>query len=49
MISLLTDFGLHDGYVGVMKGVIWRIVPEIQIADISHNISPQNVLEGAIA
>jgi hypothetical protein len=32
-----------------MKGVIWQIVPEIQIADISHNISPQNILEGAIA
>jgi len=49
IISLLTDFGLRDGYVGVMKGVIWQIGPEIQIADISHNISPQNVLEGAIA
>ncbi len=49
ILSLLTDFGLRDGYVGVMKGVIWQIAPEIQIADISHNISPQNVLEGAIA
>jgi S-adenosylmethionine hydrolase len=49
IISLLTDFGLRDGYVGIMKGVIWQIVPEIQIADISHNISPQNILEGAIA
>lgn len=49
IISLLTDFGLRDGYVGVMKGVIWQIAPDIQIADISHNISPQNVMEGAIA
>ena len=49
IISLLTDFGLRDGYVGVMKGVIWQIAPGIQIADISHNISPQNFLEGAIA
>jgi S-adenosylmethionine hydrolase len=49
IISLLTDFGLRDGYAGVMKGVIWQIAPEIQIADISHDISPQNVLEGAIA
>jgi hypothetical protein len=48
-ISLLTDFGLRDGYVGVMKGVIWRICPQARIADISHNISPQNVLEGAYA
>lgn len=49
IISLLTDFGLNDGYVGVMKGVIWQIAPEFHIADISHNISPQNVMEGAIA
>ncbi len=49
IISLLTDFGLRDGYVGVMKGVIWRIAPDAQIADISHQISPQNVIEGALA
>ena len=49
IVSLLTDFGLRDGYVGVMKGVIWHIAPEVQIADISHNISPQNIMEGAIA
>jgi S-adenosylmethionine hydrolase len=32
-----------------MKGVIWKICPKVQIADISHEIGPQNVLEGAIA
>jgi len=48
-ISLLTDFGLKDGYVGVMKGVIWGIAPQAQIADITHLIQPQNVLEGALA
>jgi S-adenosylmethionine hydrolase len=48
-ISLLTDFGLKDGYVGVMKGVIWRIAPQAQIADITHLIGAQNVLEGALA
>ena len=47
-ITLLTDFGLKDGYVGVMKGVIWGICPGVQIADITHSVSPQNVLEGAI-
>ena len=47
-ISLLTDFGLKDGYVGVMKGVIWGIAPQAQIADITHLIRPQNVLEGAL-
>jgi S-adenosyl-L-methionine hydrolase (adenosine-forming) len=48
-ITLLTDFGLRDGYVGVMKGVIYGIAPHAQIADISHTISPQNILEGALA
>jgi S-adenosyl-L-methionine hydrolase (adenosine-forming) len=48
-ITLLTDFGVRDGYVGVMKGVIYGIAPHVQIADISHTISPQNVLEGALA
>jgi len=47
LISLTTDFGLKDGYTGVLKGVIWGICPEAQIADISHAITPQDVLEGA--
>ncbi len=49
IITLLTDFGTKDGFSATMKGVIWSIDPTIQIADISHEISPQNVLEGAIA
>ncbi len=48
-ISILTDFGLRDGYVGVMKGVIWKICPDAQIADITHYIPPQNIRQGAIA
>ncbi|HMD88064.1 MAG TPA: SAM-dependent chlorinase/fluorinase [Anaerolineaceae bacterium] len=48
IITLTTDFGLGDGYAGVLKGVIWKIAPQVQIADISHGISPQNVLEGAL-
>jgi S-adenosylmethionine hydrolase len=47
-IAVLTDFGLKDGNVGVMKGVIWRICPEAHIADISHLISPQNLPEAAL-
>lgn len=47
-ISLLTDFGLSDEYVGVMKGVIWGIAPDAAIADISHAVPPQNVLHGAL-
>jgi S-adenosylmethionine hydrolase len=46
-ISILTDFGTKDGNVGVMKGVIWGIAPSVQISDLSNEISPQNILEGA--
>jgi S-adenosylmethionine hydrolase len=49
VITLLTDFGLRDGYPGVMKGVIWKIAPDVQIADISHSIKPQNILQAALA
>jgi S-adenosylmethionine hydrolase len=49
VISLLTDFGTKDGFVGTMKGVIWKILPDARIADLSHEIAPQNVMEGAIA
>lgn len=49
LITLLTDFGLKDGYPGVMKGVIWNIAPAVQIADITHSIPPQDVRQGAIA
>ena len=48
IVTLLTDFGVRDGYVGVMKGVIWNICSDIHIADITHTISPQNVREGAL-
>ena len=47
-ITLTTDFGIKDGFVGTMKGVIWSICPSVQIADISHTITPQNILEGAL-
>ena len=47
-ISILTDFGLRDGNVGVMKGVIWNIAPDAQIADLSHTVEPQNILMGAL-
>ena len=44
-ITLTTDFGASPG---VMKGVIWRIAPGAQIADLSHTIQPQNVRQAAI-
>lgn len=49
VITLLTDFGLQDGYPGVMKGIIWKIAPTVQIADISHSIPPQDIHQGALA
>ncbi|MBX5450188.1 SAM hydrolase/SAM-dependent halogenase family protein [Thermogemmatispora sp.] len=47
VIALMTDFGLRDGFVGIMKGVIAGIVPHAQLIDISHDIAPQNVAAGA--
>jgi S-adenosylmethionine hydrolase len=43
VITLLTDFGLADPYVGVMKGVIFGLAPEVKIVDICHGIPPQDV------
>jgi S-adenosylmethionine hydrolase len=48
LITLTTDFGLKDGFVGAMKGVIWGIAPQAQIADISHQVSPQNIREAGL-
>ena len=47
VLSITTDFGLINGFVGVMKGVIYGITPDVRIVDISQLISAQNVLEGA--
>jgi len=48
LVTLTTDFGLSDPWVGVMKGVMLSIDPEITFVDISHTIPPQNVLKGAL-
>ena len=47
LITLTTDFGTADPYVGVMKGVILGINPRATIVDISHQIQPQSIQEGA--
>lgn len=47
VITLMTDFGIKDGTVGVMKGVIWGICPTAQISDLSHIIQAQNIREAA--
>lgn len=46
-IVLMTDFGIHDHYVGVMKGVIAGICQESSVIDLTHNIDPQDVTAGA--
>ena len=47
VISLMTDFGAQDEYVGVMKGVILAAAPEVRIVDLCHRIAPQDVAQGA--
>jgi S-adenosylmethionine hydrolase len=47
IISLTTDFGIRNGFVGTMKGVIHGIVPNTHIVDISHTIAAQDIREGA--
>jgi len=48
VITLLTDFGIDDIYVGVMKGVIASIAPRARIIDITHGVAPQDVLQGGL-
>ena len=47
IITLTTDFGYKDPFVGIMKGVILNINPLANIVDITHGISPQNIVEAA--
>lgn len=47
IITLLTDFGNQDAYVGIMKGVIAGINPSANIIDICHTIPPHDILNGA--
>lgn len=47
LLALLTDFGLADGYVGVMKGVALGIHLNLQIVDVTHDVPPQDIRTGA--
>lgn len=47
ILTLTTDFGLEDHFVGTMKGVILGICPEARIVDISHGVRPFEIAEGA--
>lgn len=46
VITLLTDFGLHDGFVGVMKGVILCLSPDSTMIDITHDL-PRHAIRPA--
>jgi S-adenosyl-L-methionine hydrolase (adenosine-forming) len=48
IITLTTDFGSNDHFVGTMKGVILDIVPNVQIVDICHSVQSYDVLDGAL-
>jgi len=48
IITLTTDFGLNDHFVGAMKGVILDLAPDAQIIDINHSVQPFDVLDGAL-
>jgi S-adenosylmethionine hydrolase len=47
IITLTTDFGTRDGYVGAMKGVILSLAPGATLVDVSHSVPPQDVRHGA--
>ena len=47
IVTLTTDFGAHDHFVGVMKGVILGLAPRVTIVDITHEIAPFHINEAA--
>ena len=48
LITLTTDFGHKDAFVGTMKGVILGVNPKVGIVDLSHGIPPQDIMAGAL-
>ncbi|GAC1516014.1 MAG: SAM-dependent chlorinase/fluorinase [Gemmatimonadaceae bacterium] len=49
LITLLTDFGTADGYVGEMKGAILSLVPDASVIDVAHDIGPQDLEAARLA
>jgi len=47
IITLTTDFGIKDHFVGAVKGTIYSELPNAKIVDITHQISPFNITETA--
>ncbi|HKW35108.1 MAG TPA: SAM-dependent chlorinase/fluorinase [Candidatus Acidoferrum sp.] len=49
IITLTTDYGTNDHLVGTLKGVILKVNPDVTIVDITHNVTPFDLLDGALA
>ncbi len=49
LITLTTDFGLRDPFVGIMKGVILSINPDARVVDLTHQVESFDVVDGALA
>ncbi|HWP84937.1 MAG TPA: SAM-dependent chlorinase/fluorinase [Terriglobia bacterium] len=49
IVTLTTDFGTADPFVGIMKGVILNINPEVELIDLTHEVRPFDVTDGAYA
>jgi hypothetical protein len=49
IVTLTTDFGYRDGYVGAMKGVVLSLAPTATLVDVTHGVPPQDVAAGAVA
>jgi S-adenosyl-L-methionine hydrolase (adenosine-forming) len=48
IVTLLSDFGQRDGFVGIVKGIVLGICPGATIVDLSHDVPPQDVTGGAL-
>ncbi|HUO35521.1 MAG TPA: SAM-dependent chlorinase/fluorinase [Candidatus Acidoferrum sp.] len=49
IITLTTDYGTNDHFVGAMKGVILNVNPEATVVDVTHGVIPHDILDGALA
>ena len=47
VVTLLSDFGTRDYYVGALKGTLLRLAPETRLVDITHEVAPGDILEAA--
>jgi S-adenosyl-L-methionine hydrolase (adenosine-forming) len=47
LITMTTDFGYDGPFIGVMKGVIYSINPDVNIVDLTHSVAPQNIRQAA--